>query len=158
MMVIAFGGDEAPVVAATGPIVRPRLEDIMHLDFDGEAAVADRASALRIALSEWLTGLRIAPERVYDVVLATYEALANAVEHAYARDKPGTLDLHAQCSPDTGWVEVTVCDRGEWYVHAPDSTRGRGVPLMHALADSTAVTSDHDGTVVRLVWDAREPV
>lgn len=130
----------------------------MQLDFDDETAVAARASAIRVALNEWLTGLQVAPERVYDVVLATYEALANAVEHAYARaTAPGTLDLHAQCVPATGWIEVTVCDRGEWAVHAPDSTRGRGVPLMHALADSTAVTSDHDGTTVRLVWDALTP-
>lgn len=130
----------------------------MHLKFDGESAIAERASALRVALGEWLTGLEVSPERVYDVVLATYEALANAVEHAYsATSRPGTLDLHAQCVPATGWIEVTICDRGEWAVHPPDSTRGRGVPLMHALADSTAVTSDHDGTVVRMVWDALTP-
>ncbi|SNT30744.1 serine/threonine-protein kinase RsbW [Rhodococcoides kyotonense] len=128
----------------------------MHLNFDGEAAVADRASALRIALGEWLTGLDVDSERVYDVVLATYEALANAVEHAYQNDgAAGTLDLHALYEPGTGQIEVTICDHGAWSVHAPDSTRGRGVPLMHALADSTTVTSDHDGTIVRMVWGAR---
>lgn len=136
----------------------------MHLKFDGESAVAERASALRIALSEWLTGLQVAPDRVYDVVLATYEALANAVEHAYSSEGStgavggtGTLDLLAQCASSTGRIEVTIRDRGAWAVHAPDPTRGRGVPLMHALADSTAVTSDHDGTTVRLVWDAPVP-
>ncbi len=128
----------------------------MHLNFVDQAAVAERATALRIALSEWLTSLHIAPERAYDVVLATYEALANAVEHAYSRI-PGTLDLHAECVPATEWIEVIISDRGEWTVHAPDSTRGRGVPLMHALADTTAVTSDHGGTTVRMVWDARTP-
>ncbi|ORI24958.1 anti-sigma regulatory factor [Rhodococcus sp. 1168] len=127
----------------------------MNLDFDGEAAVPDRASALRIALSQWLTGLAVDPNRAYDVVLATYEALANSVEHAYSdAAEPGTLDLHAQFVPSTGSIEVVVCDHGEWAVHAPDATRGRGVPLMHALADTTAVTSDHDGTTVRLIWDA----
>lgn len=127
----------------------------MHLRFDGEAAVAERASALRVALNTWLAELDVDPNRAYDVVLAAYEAMANAVEHAYeAQSGPGTLDLHAQCVPATGWVEVTVADHGEWAVHPPDSTRGRGVPLMHALADTTAVTSDLDGTTVRMVWNA----
>lgn len=130
----------------------------MHLNFDGESAVAERASALRVALSEWLTSLQVAPDRVYDVVLATYEALANAVEHAYSSGQAtGTLDLHAQCTPATGRIEVTIRDRGAWAVHEPDSTRGRGVPLMHALADATSVTSDDDGTTVHLVWDSPLP-
>ncbi|WP_247596210.1 MULTISPECIES: ATP-binding protein [unclassified Rhodococcus (in: high G+C Gram-positive bacteria)] len=155
MMAIVFGGSDPTVPPATGPNSSPPLEHIMYLDFDGEAAVADRASALRIALNQWLTGLDVDPNRVYDVVLATYEALANSVEHAYAgASVPGTLDLHAQFVPSTGSIEVVICDHGEWAVHAPDATRGRGVPLMHALADTTAVTSDHDGTTVRLSWDA----
>nr|WP_296773647.1 ATP-binding protein [Rhodococcus sp. (in: high G+C Gram-positive bacteria)] len=155
MMAIAFGEDDASAATDRRPQAGLRHGDVMQLNFDGESAVAARASAIRVALREWLTTLQVAPDRVYDVVLATYEALANSVEHAYAHHTaPGTLDLHAQCTPSTGWIEVTVSDRGEWDVHAPDSTRGRGVPLMHALADSTAVTSDHDGTTVRLVWDA----
>lgn len=155
MMAIAFGGDDALAATATRPLAGLPAEDVMHLKFDGEHAVADRASALRVALSDWLTSLGVNRDRVYDVVLATYEALANAVEHAYTSDSdPGTLDLHVQCVPSTGWIEVIICDHGSWAVHAPDSTRGRGVPLMHALADSTAVTSDHDGTTVRMVWDA----
>ncbi|MDJ0395254.1 ATP-binding protein [Rhodococcus sp. G-MC3] len=158
MMAIAFGEDDALAASDRRPQAGLPRGDVMNLNFDGESAVADRASALRVALREWLTSLQVAPDRVYDVVLATYEALANAVEHAYVRDSaPGTLDLHARCMPKTGWIEVVVSDRGAWDVHAPDSTRGRGVPLMHALADSTAVTSDHDGTTVRLVWDALTP-
>ncbi|WP_243636640.1 ATP-binding protein [Rhodococcus sp. Eu-32] len=155
MKVTALGGDDTPLDAATGQLLSPGRGDVMHLNFDGEAAAPDRASALRVALGEWLTGLEVDPERVYDVVLATYEALANAVEHAYQQDgATGTLDLHALYAPETGRIEVTICDHGVWSVHAPDATRGRGVPLMHALADSTTVTSDHDGTVVRMVWGA----
>jgi serine/threonine-protein kinase RsbW len=155
MMAIAFGGNDALVAAASRSHAGQLPEDVMDLKFNGESAVAERASALRVALGEWLAGLKIQPDRVYDVVLATYEALANAVEHAYTSGQgPGTLDLHVRCAPATGWIEVIVCDHGSWAVHAPDATRGRGVPLMHALADSTAVTSDHDGTTVRMVWDA----
>ena len=150
-MAIAFGGEDAVVAAAKPPSAQVP-GDVMRLEFDGESAVAERASALRVALGEWLTSLQVAPERVYDVVLATYEALANSVEHAYTGTS-GTLDMHALWTPNSGRIEVTVRDHGAWAVHAPDATRGRGVPLMHALADSTAVTSDHDGTTVHMVWD-----
>ncbi|MGB3373336.1 MAG: ATP-binding protein [Rhodococcus sp. (in: high G+C Gram-positive bacteria)] len=154
MMAIAFGGEDA-VAAAARPHAETVHEDVMHLIFDGESAVAERASSLRVELGHWLTGLQVAPDRVYDVVLATYEALANAVEHAYVSDHgPGTLDLFANYVSATGRIEVTIRDRGEWSVHEPDSTRGRGVPLMRALADSTSVTSDDEGTTVRLVWNA----
>ena len=154
-MATAFGGDDALAAGTTREGTQQRVEVTMHIEFAGESAIAERASALRVALSKWLTDLHISPDRAYDVVLAAYEAMANAVEHAYESDsEPGTLDLHAQCVPSTGWVEVTVADRGEWAVHPPDSTRGKGVPLMHALADSTAVTTDSRGTTVRMVWNA----
>ncbi len=154
-MVTAFGGDDTLAAGTDRERAEHLVEEIMRIEFDGEKAVAERASALRLELNKWLAGLEVNPDRAYDVVLAAYEAMANAVEHAYESDgKPGTLDLHAQCVPSTGWVEVTVSDHGEWAVHPPDSTRGRGVPLMHALADTTAVTSDLDGTTVRMVWNA----
>lgn len=155
MMVSTFGGDDALAAETTREGTNHPSEDSMHIEFDGESAVAERASALRVALNKWLAALGVNPNRAYDVVLAAYEAMANAVEHAYeSHSEPGTLDLHAQCVPTTGWVEVIVSDRGEWAVHPPDSTRGKGVPLMHALADTTAVTSDSRGTTVRMVWNA----
>ena len=143
-MATAFGGDDALAAGTTREGTQQRVEVTMHIEFAGESAIAERASALRVALSKWLTDLHISPDRAYDVVLAAYES----------DSEPGTLDLHAQCVPTTGWVEVTVADRGEWAVHPPDSTRGKGVPLMHALADSTAVTTDSRGTTVRMVWNA----
>jgi serine/threonine-protein kinase RsbW len=45
-------------------------------------ARAGRLAALRIALARWATRVGLASQTVEELVLATYEALANAVEHA----------------------------------------------------------------------------
>lgn len=123
------------------------------LEFDGQSAVADRASELRIALGTWLRTHGIGKDKSYDIVLATYEALANTVEHAYRNITGGTVDLHADYRGDIGRIEIVVTDHGTWSIHDDDPTRGRGVPLMRALADTADVQSDQHGTTVRLVWD-----
>ena len=125
-----------------------------ELLFTGEPADADRASELRRELGDWLGNVGVDPDRAYDVVLATYEAIANSVEHAY-RDHTdrGTLDIRVSRAAE-GRIEVKVTDRGDWASHNSDPNRGRGVPLMRALADSAAVTSDQNGTTVHMIWDA----
>lgn len=127
------------------------MEELLFTD---EPADADRASELRRELGDWLNGVGIDADRAYDVVLATYEAIANSVEHAY-RDHTdrGTLDIRVSCAAE-GRIDVRVTDRGDWASHNSDPNRGRGVPLMRALADSAAVTSDQNGTTVHMIWDA----
>lgn len=128
-----------------------------ELLFTAEPADADRASGLRRDIKAWLTELGVDADRAYDVVLATYEAIANSVEHAYrSRPQAGTLDIRLLCSPPNGRIEITVTDRGDWASHIADPNRGRGVPLMRALADSAAVTSDNDGTTVHMIWNATD--
>ena len=51
-------------------------------------------------------------------------------------------------------IDVKVTDRGDWATRNSDPNRGRGVPLMRALADTAAVTSDQNGTTVHMIWDA----
>lgn len=128
------------------------------LEFDGQSAVADRASELRVALAEWLHRHGIEKNKAYDIVLATYEALANSVEHAYRNiaggtSPGGTVDLRARYLGDLGRIEVLIVDHGTWSTHDAVPNRGRGVPLMRALADTTDVHSDQNGTTVTLVWD-----
>ena len=128
-----------------------RMKELL---FTGEPADADRASAIRRELGEWLDIVGVDPDRAYDVVLATYEAIANSVEHAY-RDHAdrGTLDIRVLWVAD-GRIDVKVVDRGAGASHNSGPNRGRGVPLMRALADSAAVTSDQNGTTVHMIWDA----
>jgi serine/threonine-protein kinase RsbW len=70
---------------------------------------------------------------VDDRVLASYEAVANSIEHAY-QGRVGDILLSAERKDDH--VIVTVTDHGQWLAHStPGHHRGRGLFLMHELAD-----------------------
>lgn len=117
-------------------------------------ATADRLPELRHALLHWSQRLALPTARVEALSLAAYEALANAVQHAY-RDGTGTLDLHAVHREPPGVVEVRVADRGKWLPPpaVPGPLHGRGLPLMRRLADSAEVHPRHDGTTIVLRWN-----
>lgn len=112
--------------------------------------------SLRGRLASWARTTGLTSEAVDDVVLACYEALANAAEHAY-RGRPGEIRLNAERIDDH--VIVTVTDRGRWLVRGAPETRGRGLLLMRELADDAHFTVDleHPGTTVRLRWRLGEP-
>lgn len=115
-------------------------------------ADAERLAEMRHALSRWATGVGVPAERREELVLAVYEAMANSVEHAYADPTSGEVDLHAARTVD-GAVVVTVSDRGTWKPpQESDGIRGRGIPLMKALADDTTITSVDSGTTVTMTW------
>jgi anti-sigma regulatory factor (Ser/Thr protein kinase) len=92
----------------------------------------------------------------HDVLLAVNEALANAVEHAYAGTS-GNVDLTVRYDVGRDVLTATVEDYGHW--RPPDNTvdqrhsrRGRGLVLMRALAEDTAIESTERGTRVSLTW------
>jgi serine/threonine-protein kinase RsbW len=126
---------------------------LMYTDVAAEPAAA---TSLRQLLAEWLA------EHVPDlgdladsITLAVYEALANAVEHAYSGREPGTMSLRATYHPHDLQLNVTVQDHGNW--REPDPTthrlRGRGIPLMQALADHPRINPSPQGTTVNLEWN-----
>jgi serine/threonine-protein kinase RsbW len=128
---------------------------------DGVAAHGLGATQTRIEFSTWLQR-HFAPagDRLNDVVLAVYEALANAAEFAYL-DSSGsaTMDLQAAYDLESDTLTVTVSDQGRWHEPVPNpggadsfQLRGRGIPLMRALADMATIDPTSGGTLVTLVW------
>jgi serine/threonine-protein kinase RsbW len=124
------------------------------------AADAHSARRTRIEFRSWLeTHFRLGAERLQDLVLAVSEAIANAAEFAYA-DAPqdGTIDVSAAYDDASDTLAVKVNDRGRWHHHVsgqapPDRQfRGRGIPLMRALADDAKIDSTPRGTHVTLTW------
>ena len=95
-------------------------------------------------------------DRVGDVLLAIYEAMANSAEFAYLSvGSTGTMDLTASYDPVESALSVVISDRGQWRTAAPapgDRRRGRGIGLMTALADHASIQTSLDGTTVRLSW------
>lgn len=119
----------------------------------GVLASAGSLPALRDELDQWARNAGLADSLAGALALATYEAMANAVEHAYG-GMPGPFDVEASLL-DRG-VEVTVTDHGSW--RSPqdgDQDRKRGLPLIHRLADEAVVSAGQNGTRVRMRWELR---
>lgn len=135
--------------------IRERIADIrVPLTIDGVATARD-AARLRHEFTAWLA-LDVPREPLDDVVLAVYEAIANATEHAYAGhpDGRGPVRLTARRSSDI--IAVTISDEGSWRPNTGDSSRGRGLPVIWALIEDVHLDRGQDGTVVHL--RARVPV
>ncbi|MFB9688658.1 ATP-binding protein [Amycolatopsis plumensis] len=121
--------------------------DLLHEDVPAEPA---RISPLRDQLAGWATSTGLAPERVQDLLLAVYEAMANVVVHAYP-DRPGSFTVHARHVG--GAVTVTIRDSGQWQAVPRSSLLGgRGLPLIHTLADQALVETSVAGTTVTMTW------
>lgn len=121
-------------------------------------ADAARAAQLRHEFCIWLKRyFALDPTKVSDVVLAVNEALANAAEFAYAKsDTPGAMNLLADYDTESSVLTVTVSDEGAWRIADGERkkiSRGRGIPLMQALADRATIDSTPSGTRVRLEWN-----
>lgn len=124
----------------------------------GIAADAESVCRTREEFAEWLEQFfDLDPIRSSDLVLAINEALANAAEFAYVTaNSRGTVDMLAHYDRDTGTLTATISDHGVWRAPNPeprDRSRGRGIPLMKALADHVDIQTSRAGTTVRLQWD-----
>jgi anti-sigma regulatory factor (Ser/Thr protein kinase)/putative methionine-R-sulfoxide reductase with GAF domain len=111
-------------------------------------AEAGQLVVLRRALERWLGVLGVTRELTYDVIAASGEAAANAVEHAYG-PTGGAMTVTAERTPEG--IMVRVRDHGRW--RPPRGMeRGRGTPMMEALADEVRIAPSDQGTSVELYW------
>ena len=111
--------------------------------------------AVRSHLAAALAGERWSPDASSRVLIASTEAMANAVEHGSA---PGAdVDVSFTVTDETAWVRVldSGCPGCDAPLDAPTappvtSTGGRGRLLMRALADQMRVSRRGLGTEVQL--------
>ncbi|BBY03548.1 ATP-binding protein [Mycobacterium seoulense] len=122
------------------------------------AADPRSAARARAEFGTWLeTHLARGADRFSDVLLAVNEAIANAAEFAYCdASQRGTLDVGAAYDHRSDGLAVTVDDRGHWRQKVPaqhhQQLRGRGIPLMEALADEVTIDRTPHGTRVTMTW------
>lgn len=102
---------------------------------------------VRRAFERWLDANGIVEDERFAVIVATGEAMANAVEHAYA-GSVGTVALEA--SLDDRQLHVVVEDAGRWRPAQRRDERGRGLPLMRTMMDGVEIRTNSGRTSVRL--------
>lgn len=119
----------------------------------GIPARVEELAPLRRQVQAWANSTHLSTAQVGALILATYEAMANVVAHAYAHGA-GVFDVRAAATQDQRTVTVTVTDAGRWKTpSAQGIAGGRGLPLMRGLADYQEVHSTADGTRVTLRWN-----
>jgi anti-sigma regulatory factor (Ser/Thr protein kinase) len=139
------------VLQRIGPTVATRTT-VAPLDVAGPATEGE-AARLRRSFRRWVSVVAD-DDTADDLTLAVYEALANAVDHAYHRaDAPGPMRLWAAVSaPLHGGRDlvVTVSDDGTWRHCDDPGWRGRGLPLVRTLCTSASVFTTASGTTVQM--------
>jgi serine phosphatase RsbU (regulator of sigma subunit)/anti-sigma regulatory factor (Ser/Thr protein kinase) len=110
-------------------------------------AEVDSIPVMRRLLMRWLYEAGATRADMDDLALASAEAAANAIEHAYGL-APGVVELHASTSQG-GRVKVAIRDFGSW--RPPRGMhRGRGLQLMEGLTDDVELTRSDEGTTIEL--------
>ncbi|WP_102418886.1 SpoIIE family protein phosphatase [Mycobacterium sp. 4858] len=118
-------------------------------------AAAGQIPVVREQLRAWLSRVGVVPKRELDILLATGEAVTNAIEHGSDGESRRTVSLEAFVHQRT--VAVTISDTGRW---AGDSSaslrsrrRGRGLSLIGGLADHVDTLRTPGGTRVTMRFD-----
>jgi serine phosphatase RsbU (regulator of sigma subunit)/anti-sigma regulatory factor (Ser/Thr protein kinase) len=108
----------------------------------------DSLDVMREALRLWLEQAPANESDAQEIVLATWEACANAVEHA--RD-PVEDYFSVDVTLDDHTIRVTVVDSGGWAPAIERSNRGLGLTLIHALMSAVDIDTSGKGTRITLV-------
>jgi serine phosphatase RsbU (regulator of sigma subunit)/anti-sigma regulatory factor (Ser/Thr protein kinase) len=137
------GGDRGDDVAllAVARSTRPTAL-VRHLQTDPHVL-----AALRRDIRWWLRGAGASEEEIQAVVVASGEAVTNALEHPI-EPSDDVIDLRGEVGE--GVVSLVVRDRGTWREPVERRDRGRGLLLMRAFMDSVEVVPGAPGTEVRM--------
>lgn len=121
------------------------LSDELSAEFPAEV---ESIPVMRRLLGRWLVEAGASRADIEDLTLASAEAAANAIEHAYGL-AAGVVELRATRSSE-GVIKVSVRDFGNW--RAPRGQhRGRGLILMEGLTDGVEVIRRDEGTTVEML-------
>jgi serine phosphatase RsbU (regulator of sigma subunit)/anti-sigma regulatory factor (Ser/Thr protein kinase) len=141
MIGIAERGDDIAILAVRVSPVAPRVLDL-RLPSDTSSL-----NLVREGLRIWLEGAPLSRAEAEDIVLASWEACANAIEHA--RD-PANAHVSLRAEIDGSRIRVVIEDTGQWAPPAARFDRGLGLRLMHSLMSSVEIAPAETGTRVTL--------
>jgi serine phosphatase RsbU (regulator of sigma subunit)/anti-sigma regulatory factor (Ser/Thr protein kinase) len=139
MVGTAERGDDIALLAARVLGVAPKPLEL------GISSRTGSLDVVRDALRVWLDSAGVKRTDAEDIILATWEACANAIEHAL---EPAAELVHVTASYEDSTVRVTIADSGRWAPFADRPGRGLGLRLMEALMTDVRVDSKDGGTRV----------
>jgi serine/threonine-protein kinase RsbW len=113
-------------------------------------AVPGSARVARAIVRDAATEVGLDSDRTWDLMLATSEAFANAIQHGRAWSNECIL---LTTEPYPGGLRVEVTDCGS-FTDTPeptpiDATSGRGIPIIAAVVDHLEVRNLGGRTLVR---------
>jgi PAS domain S-box-containing protein len=133
-------GDDVALLA-----VRPRPVASESIRFTLPAE-PESLPGLRRRLARFLHAAGADDAETYEITLTVCEAAGNAIEHAYG---PGDATFEVEARLDARELVATVSDRGHWRERR-GAHRGRGLNIIEGLMDQVEVSTEEDGTVVRM--------
>jgi anti-sigma regulatory factor (Ser/Thr protein kinase) len=114
------------------------------------AAAPESAATARAIVREVAGEQGLDDRAIWDLMLATTEAVSNAVLHGQGCDETGAIRLRIQTTEDGVFIEV--CDCGRFTLRRVATERsegGRGIPIMSAVTDDFELLPETGGTRVR---------
>jgi PAS domain S-box-containing protein len=140
LMPAAGASDDVALLA----LCSPRLSDSFQIELGSEPG---ELAALRALLRRWLRQGDGDETDVAEILTATGEAAANAIEHGGSIAGGPPFEVAGRLDGDD--VEIVVSDSGGWR-ERQRSEGGRGLVLMRALMDSVEVDAGADGTTITM--------
>jgi anti-sigma regulatory factor (Ser/Thr protein kinase) len=147
-------GDETAVVrlfAAPRDGKAPVVGTWGHLSL-ALPATTSALPTIRSALRRWLVRAGVNEETSADVVVAVWEACANAVQHPV---DPRSREIVVEADAQSAFLSVSVRDSGHWHERPADTSRGFGLTMVNGLMDVVLIQRTPDGTEVRMVRSLR---
>lgn len=130
--------DDVAILALHAPAVSERFTLTLP-------ALPEELASMRALLRRWLRQTDGGEDEVAEILIATGEAAANAIEHG-GNDSP--FEVAGLLDGDE--VNITVTDRGRWRDNSPERGGGRGLVLIRELMDEVEVTRAEEGTTVTM--------
>jgi len=133
--------DDIAIIAVRVFAVAPRVLDLRLPSATGSLDV------VRDSLRVWLGGVATRRAEAEEIVLAAWEACANAIEHA---QDPGKDFVRLVATVADSRVRVVIEDTGRWSPQEDRPDRGLGLQLMRTLMSSVEIDTGSGGTRVTL--------
>ncbi len=108
-------------------------------------AAPESLPVLRKELETWLRSASVSDLDARDILLATWEAGANAIEHSGA-NHDSVVEVNVVLSGDR--IRIGIADQGRWKEPEIRDDRGLGLRLIEALMTTVDVERGADGTRV----------